>query len=107
MAFQPGQSGNPGGRPKTVLANGLTLREMARQHTEDALNALVHVVTKGESETARVTAAQALLDRGWGKPTQPLSGDDQMPPIAVTGAPDAVVAWLASQQLPDDADTAD
>jgi hypothetical protein len=23
----------------------------------------------------------ALLDRGWGRPTQPISGDDEMPPV--------------------------
>ena len=26
--------------------------------------------------TARVSAAQALLDRGWGKPAQPHTGED-------------------------------
>jgi hypothetical protein len=82
MPYQKGQSGNPGGRPRTVLANGKTLREMAREHTEVALNALIEVVTSDKtSDTARVTAAQALLDRGWGKPTQPISGDDEAPPI--------------------------
>ena len=33
---------------------------------------------------ARVSAATALLDRGHGKPTQPISGDDEMPPMAVS-----------------------
>ena len=32
---------------------------------------------------ARVQAAQALLDRGWGKPTQPIAGDDEFDPIKV------------------------
>lgn len=105
MAYQKGISGNPGGRPKTILANGMTLREMARTHTEVALNALVKVVTEAESESSRVAAASALLDRGWGKPTQPIAGDAEMPPIAMGSAPDAVVAWLAAQQLPDDAPT--
>jgi len=30
---------------------------------------------------ARVSAASALLDRGWGKPTQPVAGDDEFDPI--------------------------
>jgi len=30
---------------------------------------------------ARVSAASVLLDRGWGKPTQPISGDDESDPI--------------------------
>ena len=32
---------------------------------------------------ARVTAAQALLDRGWGKPAQVVTGDDSGLPISV------------------------
>ena len=32
-------------------------------------------------ESARVTAANSLMDRGWGKATQPISGDDTMDPI--------------------------
>ncbi len=32
---------------------------------------------------ARVAAAQALLDRGWGKPAQVVTGDDSGLPISV------------------------
>ena len=32
---------------------------------------------------ARVAAAQALLDRGWGKPAQVVTGDDSGLPITV------------------------
>jgi hypothetical protein len=39
MPFQPGQSGNAGGRPR-VLAE---VRELARAHTASALNALVEI----------------------------------------------------------------
>lgn len=46
------------------------LRELAREHCGAALDALVKVCTSGESETARVAAASALLDRGYGKPSQ-------------------------------------
>jgi hypothetical protein len=45
---------------------------MARQHTLVAVEALVHLATKAKSESARGFAANALLDRGWGKPTQPV-----------------------------------
>lgn len=66
--FKPGQSGNPGGRPAAIKE----VRDLAREQTDGAIRALVHVMEAGKSESARVAAAQALLDRGWGRPTQAL-----------------------------------
>ena len=48
------------------------LREAARQFTDDALKTLAAICNEGQSEAARVSAASALLDRGYGKPTQQL-----------------------------------
>ena len=77
--FAPGQSGNPGGRPKGTAE----VRELARKHTEAAIKKLAAIMTKGQSEQAQIMAASLLLDRGWGKPTQPISGDDEQPPIKI------------------------
>jgi hypothetical protein len=46
------------------------LRELAREYSGKALETLVKICESGENETARVAAANALLDRGYGKPSQ-------------------------------------
>ncbi|KQP50825.1 hypothetical protein ASG40_12935 [Methylobacterium sp. Leaf399] len=73
MPFQPGQSGNPGGRPKASAR----VRDAAREHTEAALQVLIDIAVGGTSEAARVSAASAILDRGYGKPSQPVDGDGE------------------------------
>ena len=62
--FAPGVSGNPSGRPRVIGE----LRDLARQHTRKAIQTLVNVMEAGELNSARVAAAIALLDRGYGKP---------------------------------------
>jgi hypothetical protein len=53
----------------------LQLRMLARCHTRTAINVLVGVMRSTKATpAARVTAANAILDRGWGKATQPLEG---------------------------------
>lgn len=65
--FEKGKSGNPGGRPKVIA----DLRDLAREHTVDALNALTDIMQNPQStDAARVSAACAVLDRGYGKPSQ-------------------------------------
>ena len=61
--FVPGQSGNPGGRPKDEHRVG----ELARSYTLEAIETLVDLMRHGRDERVRGIAAQALLDRGWGK----------------------------------------
>ena len=102
MPFKPGQSGNPSGRPKLRLPDGRSLRDLAREHTEECINALIGIVRESDNDPARRAAATDLLDRGWGKPTQPLAGDPDMPPVDWAKAPEPVLAWMASQALPED-----
>jgi hypothetical protein len=53
------------------------IRSLARAQTELAIRTLTGICgSKAAPAAARVSAAQALLDRGWGKAVQPHSGDD-------------------------------
>jgi hypothetical protein len=46
------------------------LSELAKQHCVLALEVLASIAENGQSETARIAAACALLDRGFGKPRE-------------------------------------
>jgi hypothetical protein len=52
------------------------IRSLARSHTEIALKVLAGIAKDGTNESARVAAAVALLDRGWGKPPQAHTGEN-------------------------------
>jgi hypothetical protein len=75
MPFVKGQSGNPAGR-KAELGQAAELKLLCRAHTVEAVNALVAALA---DDKTRVAAAVALLDRGWGKPTQEITGADGGP----------------------------
>lgn len=73
----PSRRGGPrpgsGRKPGKVTA---PLREIARQHTEKAVATLVAVLEDSEAPaSARVSAANSILDRGYGKAPQPIDGD--------------------------------
>lgn len=60
------------------------IRSLARSHTESAINVLSGIMNEPDApHAARVSAATSLLDRGWGKPTQPIAGDDEADAIRV------------------------
>jgi len=71
MAFEKGKSGNPGGRPK---AEG-EVKELARAYTVESIEKLAEWM-RSDNAKASVSAATALLDRGWGRPAQAITGPD-------------------------------
>jgi len=88
--FQPGQSGNPGGRPK-LTAEGQHVIELAREASPRAIGRLIELIEHKDGRIAHA-AATSVLDRAYGKPTQPLANDPENP---INPAPEPSVDLLA------------
>src|SRR5262249_16052048 len=80
-SWKKGQTGNPKGSSRkarerhnvVVDDKGTTinLKEMCRAHAPDAINLLIEVVNNSQYPvSSRIQAANALLDRGFGRPEQ-------------------------------------
>ena len=54
----------------------MDLKSLARTHTELAVQRLAGIARASENESAAVAACGMLLDRGWGKAAQPVTGED-------------------------------
>jgi hypothetical protein len=67
--FLPGQSGNPSGRPRVEGE----IRELARARGAEAIATLVTLMRTG-IDKIRLEAAQALLDRGYGRAASAAGG---------------------------------
>ena len=68
MAYGKKTGGRKPGTPNKATAD---IKAAASQHGPQALAALIEIATNGEAPAAaRVSAAVALLDRGFGKPGQ-------------------------------------
>lgn len=79
-----GVSGNPGGKPLGYVE----MRAAARVHTQAAIDTLVRNLN---SPTLGVQAAVAILDRGYGRPAQPQSGEGGEGPV------EYLVKWLVAR----------
>ena len=82
--FIKGQSGNPGGRPREIGE----IRDLARAHTADAIEALRSIaVDLTAPASARVAASEALLNRAWGRPSLAITGEGESEPVEL------IVRW--------------
>jgi hypothetical protein len=65
------------------------IRSLARAHTETAIKVLAGIMNQPDApHTARVTAAEALLNRGWGKPTTTIEAGEELAKLLIAWADD-------------------
>lgn len=100
--WKKGQSGNPTGRPKSDYR----IKELAKQHTEVALKTLAQICAESENDSARVAAAEALLNRGWGRPAQPVEHSGELINRHVSELTDAELIDIAAGRSPGTAEEA-
>lgn len=85
--FRKGFSGNPLGRPPETPERR-RVRELAREKTEQAVEALSTILANPTaSDMAKVRAAEALLERGWGR----ASDETVLEAVGHAGQEDAVI----------------
>jgi hypothetical protein len=77
----------------------IEIKSLARSHTKTALNVLASIMNEPSApHSARVSAATALLDRGWGKPSQTISGDPDNPLVTIKRIERVIVPMIADQR---------
>ena len=57
------------------------IKALAQKHGPEAIREIVKLAKKATNEATRLAAWNSILDRAYGKARQPISGDDDSPPI--------------------------
>jgi hypothetical protein len=111
MAQHGGARKNAGRKPGAVSKAKRELAEMAKDHAQKALAVLAEIMETGESDAARVSAANSILDRGYGRPFQALhhAGHDgeALPSIDPTKLSQSAMRELLLAMRDDEAPDAD
>ena len=82
--FREGAGRPAGSTNKSSPEHSKRLSGLAKTYTEKALQTLVDVARNGRTDAARVSAANALLDRAYGKPTvQEEKEIVDLPPVVI------------------------
>lgn len=89
--FKPGQSGNPGGRPK--FDGGV--RELAQRNCPKAIQTLVKLMDSKDERVA-MAASEAVLNRGLGKPAQSIEVTGDMTHRTAPQLSDELLADIAA-----------
>lgn len=62
-------AGRPARTPNKATSDHKScLSKLARQHTSEAIETLVEIMRNGQADNTRLSAANSLLDRGYGRP---------------------------------------
>ncbi len=89
--FKPGQSGNPGGRPKALKEFQEWLRENALEKAQQALLDCLD----SKDDKVRMMAVKEVSDRLFGRAPQAITGEDGKPLLPAVGDLIEVVRKLA------------
>lgn len=76
MAKGKKTGGRVAGTPNKSTAE---IKEAARAHGAEAIALLWRLATEAESDQAKIAAIKEILDRGYGKATQLIGGDNENP----------------------------
>lgn len=70
------KGGRKAGVPNNIPPD---IKHLARKYAVESIETVYRVMKRSKFEQNRVAAAQILMDRGFGKPTQAIAGDPEMP----------------------------
>ena len=82
--FREGAGRPSGSANKSSPEQSQRLSELAKAYTEEALQTLVDIARNVRTDAARVSAANALLDRAYGKPAVKEEKETvDLPPVVI------------------------
>ncbi len=99
MQWQPGQSGNPNGRPPEV-AEVREVRRLAQERTKEAYEKVVHLMRNAEKDSVQLAAALAILKMAGMKMDGDVTLYVQQAAARPTATPEEIEAVLGHPAAP-------